>query len=93
MSSPGRRRSFRAGVGVLAARGDASYYHFLTDVLPRLALLEERTAVQRLYLPASLPFQRQLIELLGIAPERVIDSDQVATRPGRDARGSRSAGR
>ena len=64
-------------LGVLAARGDASYYHFLTDVLPRLALLEERTAVQRLYLPASLPFQRQLIELLGIAPERVIDSNQA----------------
>ncbi len=52
--------TFVAGrVGVLAARGDASYYHYLTDVLPRLALLEQRSDVQRLYVPASLPFQRR----------------------------------
>jgi capsular polysaccharide biosynthesis protein len=65
-------------VGVLAARGDVSYYHFLTDVLPRLAILEEQGATpEHLYLPASLGFQQQLIELLGIPAERVIDADRV----------------
>lgn len=65
-------------VGVLAARGDVSYYHFVCDVLPRLAILEERGAIpEHLYLPASLGFQQQLIELLGISTHRVIDSDRV----------------
>lgn len=65
-------------VGVLAARGDVSYYHFLTDVLPRLAILEEYGATpEHLYLPASLGFQRELIELLGISTDRVIDADRV----------------
>jgi capsular polysaccharide biosynthesis protein len=67
-----------ARVGVLAARGDVSYFHYLTDVLPRLALLEELEAdVDLLYLPASLWFQRQLLELLEISRERIIDADQV----------------
>ena len=46
-------------VGVLAARGDVAYYHFLVDVLPRLALLEAcppEVAPERLYVPSSLPF-------------------------------------
>ncbi len=70
--------TFIAGrVGVLAARGDASYYHYLTDVLPRLALLEQGPPVQWFYLPASQPFQRELIELLAIPGTRVIDSDRA----------------
>jgi capsular polysaccharide biosynthesis protein len=64
-------------LGVLAARGDVSYYHYLTDVLPRLQLLEEHGAPDRLYVPASLGHQRQLLELLGIGDERVLDADQV----------------
>jgi capsular polysaccharide biosynthesis protein len=67
-----------ARIGVLAARGDVSYFHYLTDVLPRLALLEELEAdVDLIYLPASLSFQRQLLELLGIPSERIIDADRV----------------
>jgi capsular polysaccharide biosynthesis protein len=70
-SQPGR-------VGVLAARGDASYYHYVTDVLPRLALLEELDNVpERLYVPSSLPFQHQLLELLGVRRDRIVDSDEV----------------
>ncbi len=65
-------------VGVLAARGDVSYYHFLTDVLPRLALLEELDlAPEQLYVPASLSFQQQLIDMLELGPERIIDSDRI----------------
>jgi hypothetical protein len=65
-------------IGVLAARGDVSYYHYLVDVLPRLALLEELDdPPEKLYVPASLPHQQQLLELLGIPPERIIDADKV----------------
>jgi capsular polysaccharide biosynthesis protein len=67
-------------VGVLAARGDVSYYHFLIDVLPRLAILERGgrvTAPDRLYMPATLSFQRELIAMMSISDERIIDSDQV----------------
>ena len=67
-------------VGVLAARGDVTYYHFLIDVLPRLAILEacsSEVAPDYLYVPTSLPFQRELLALLGIGGERIIDSDTV----------------
>jgi capsular polysaccharide biosynthesis protein len=64
-------------LGVLAARGDVSYYHYLTDVLPRLRVLEQAGAVERLYVPASLPHQRQLLELAGIPSEHVLDADEV----------------
>jgi capsular polysaccharide biosynthesis protein len=65
-------------VGVLAVRGDVSYYHYLVDVLPRLALLEELEVVpEKLYVPASLSHQQQVLELLGISSERVIDADVV----------------
>ena len=65
-------------VGVLAARGDVSYYHFMTDALPRLALLEQlKRPPEQLYVPASLPFQKQLIDILGIPHERLIDADRV----------------
>jgi hypothetical protein len=68
----------RGRVGVLTARGDVAYYHYLTDVLPRLQILEERDArSERLYLPASLPHQRQLIELLGIPAEQVVDANEI----------------
>lgn len=64
-------------VGVLAARGDVSYYHYLIDVLPRLRLLEALGTPERLYVPATLPHQRQLLELAGISSERVLDADRV----------------
>jgi capsular polysaccharide biosynthesis protein len=66
-------------LGVIACRGDMTYYHFIMDVLPRVALLEtaaESAAVDRLYVPAQLPFQRDLLTRLGYAPEHCVDSVQ-----------------
>jgi capsular polysaccharide biosynthesis protein len=57
-----------------------SYYHFLLDVLPRLGVLDQATAVgapDRWYVPASLGFQRELLEMIGMPPEAIIDSAQV----------------
>lgn len=67
-------------VGVLASRNDRVYYHFLMDVLPRLNVLEQCPDVElpdRWYVPANLPFQRQLLDLMGIVAEQRIDSSQV----------------
>lgn len=62
-------------LGVLAARGDANYYHFLHDVLPRIELVENSgfDAVDRWYVPATTRFQRELLELLGL--DAYVDAD------------------
>ena len=66
-------------LGVLASRGDANYYHFLHDVLPRIAVLEQSgvPAPDRWYVPQTTRFQRELLELWGIGADQVIDSDEV----------------
>lgn len=64
-------------VGVLAARGDWMYFHFLMDVLPRLELLSQAQGIARpdhWYVPQSSRFQRELMELLGIDRRRIIDA-------------------
>ena len=67
-------------VGVLATRGDVSYYHFLLDVLPRIALMDMPgvPAPDRWYVPLQQGFQREILELAGFLPAAdVIDSDLV----------------
>jgi hypothetical protein len=67
-------------LGVLATRGDHSNYHFLLDVLPRLALMETAgvPTPDRWYVPTQRSFQREILELAGFLPDaEVIDSDQV----------------
>jgi glycosyl transferase family 61 len=64
-------------LGLLAARGDGNYYHFLHDVLPRLGVLEqapEIAAPQRWYVPVQTPFQQQLLDLVGIPADARIDA-------------------
>jgi capsular polysaccharide biosynthesis protein len=67
-------------LGVLAARGDANYYHYLLDVIVRLGVLEQTPSVpppDRWYAAASgPPFQRQLLELAGIPAEAVVDAGE-----------------
>lgn len=65
-------------VGVLATRGDANYYHFLMDGLTRLGVLAQAPAIEapeHWYVPQRLPFQRQLLDLLDLAPGSRIDAD------------------
>jgi hypothetical protein len=67
-------------LGVLAGRGDLSYYHFLLDILPRLEAVERSgaPAPDRWYAPRQRGFQRQVLELAGILDEaEIIDSDLV----------------
>jgi capsular polysaccharide biosynthesis protein len=77
---PGEPHDVPGRLGVLASRGDSNHYHFLIDVLPRLGVLEQAPDVEmpeRWYVPATTPVQRQLLDLMGIAPEQRIDSVEV----------------
>jgi hypothetical protein len=67
-------------LGVLASRGDVNYYHFLVDVMPRLgvqALCPEIAPPERWYVPAQSRFQRELLDLFDVPPEKRIDSTRV----------------
>jgi Glycosyltransferase 61 len=67
-------------LGVLATRGDHSNYHFLLDVLPRLAIMDTPgvPVPERWYVPQQRSFQREILELAGFPPDAdVIDSDLV----------------
>ncbi|WP_110208503.1 glycosyltransferase family 61 protein [Nocardioides daejeonensis] len=67
-------------LGVLTARGDANYYHYLMDVVTKLGVLEQAPAIAaptRWY--ASVggpPFQRELLELAGLDLGCVIDAHE-----------------
>jgi Glycosyltransferase 61 len=67
-------------LGVLATRGDVSYYHFLLDVLPRLALMKTPGVPEpeRWYVPLGQRFQPEVLELAGfLSGAEVIDGDRV----------------
>jgi capsular polysaccharide biosynthesis protein len=65
-------------VGVLAYQGGAvNYYHFVTDVLPRVGVVEQCTDVEPpdlWYVPASTPDRVDLLDRMGIPADRRIDS-------------------
>lgn len=65
-------------LGVLAARGDVNYYHFLMDVITKIGVLEQAPSIpmpERWYASVTGPaFQRQLLELAGVPLDAVIDA-------------------
>jgi hypothetical protein len=77
---PGLPHEVSGRLGVLAGRGDHSYYHFLLDILPRLGLLDTPgvPAPDRWYAPLQHSFQREILELAGFLPGAdVIDADLI----------------
>ena len=67
-------------LGVLTARGDVNYYHFLMDVIGKLGVLEQAPSIappDRWYASVSgPPFQRELLELAGLDLDTVIDAHE-----------------
>ncbi len=64
-------------VGVLTTRGGDNYYHFLTDVLPRLELLRRAGACPDAYLVNRVTrFQRDMLDHLGLTADRCLGSDK-----------------
>ena len=60
-------------MGVLTTRGSGNYYHFLTDVLPRLELLRRAGARPDAYLvDRTTRFQRDLLDHLGLTADRCL---------------------
>lgn len=68
-------------LGVLAYQGGGvNYYHFVTDVLPRIAIAERCAGIEtpdRWYVPASTRDWARLLERMGITAGRWIDSAEV----------------
>jgi hypothetical protein len=65
-------------LGVLAGRGDLNYFHFLVEILPRLAFFEAPgvPTPEQWYVPLQHGFQREVLALAGFLPrEGVIDAD------------------
>ena len=64
-------------VGVLTTRGSENYYHFMTDVLPRLELLRRAGAEPDAFLVnRTTRFQRDLLDQLGLTADRCLGSDK-----------------
>lgn len=65
-------------LAVLATRGGSNnYYHFLLDVLPRLAVLEAclpDTKPDALYLPTATRYQQELLALTGLDAATVVET-------------------
>ena len=67
-------RSVAGSVAVLNTRGTDNYYHWLTDVLPRLELLRRAGAEPEAYLVnRSTRFQRDMLDHLGITADRCLE--------------------
>lgn len=64
-------------LGVLAARGDGNYYHFLLDVVPKLGVLEQAPQIappEQWYVPQATGFQRELLDLAGVPADARVDA-------------------
>ena len=65
-------------LGVLAARGDVNYYHYLMDVIVKIGVLEQTPSIpmpERWYASVSgPPFQREGLELAGIPADSIVDA-------------------
>ncbi len=69
--------SVSGSVSVLTTRGSENYYHFLTDVLPRLELLRRAGVDSDQFLVnRQTRFQRDLLDQLGITADRCLSTEK-----------------
>jgi hypothetical protein len=63
-------------VVVLTQPGSWNYYHWMTEILPKLAMLEEyNIKYDYLYLPCNSPYMRQTLDILGIDAALILQPD------------------
>lgn len=66
-------RRVKGCVATVACVMPYNYYHWLLEAIPRLALYERAgVSVDRYYAPFRFAFQRDLLALAGISPDRII---------------------
>jgi capsular polysaccharide biosynthesis protein len=62
-------------IGVVTTPSSGNYFHWIFDTLPRLLMLEESGFdIDRVVVPRRSRFQRESLDLLGLGPDRVIDT-------------------
>jgi hypothetical protein len=70
-----KKRTVFGRVAVLAQAGYTYYYHWLVEVLGRLALLEiNHVEYDYLYVPYSRPYMKETLELWGIDTSKIIEA-------------------
>lgn len=66
--------------GVVAAvtvDRQGEFFHWMCDVLPRIGLVEaSRTPIEKLYVQASMPYQKEALAVLGYDEARIINADE-----------------
>jgi len=72
-------KKFNCEVAILTASNHQIYWHWLFEVLPRLAMLRETCRKpEQVYVQSRHRFQRETLELLGtFSNETIIDCDQI----------------
>ncbi len=64
-----------ANIAVIAQFGHSYYFHYMLEILGRLALLEMHSiAYDYVYVPNYRPYMKESLELWGIDPSRIIDA-------------------
>lgn len=75
----GKPTYYDCNVAVLSTVGCNNYYHWMIDVLPRIAILEEAGVKDSIDLfvidYTGLPFQTESLQKAGILPEKIIRSN------------------
>lgn len=62
-------------VAVIAQSGYTYYYHWIAEVLGRLALLEMHGVdYDYLYVPTHVPYMRETLQLFGVDPSKIIEA-------------------
>jgi capsular polysaccharide biosynthesis protein len=62
-------------MAVIAQSGNSFYYHWIVEILGRLALLEQAgEEYDYLYVPTYRPFMKEALLLWGVSPDKIIDS-------------------
>jgi tetratricopeptide (TPR) repeat protein/capsular polysaccharide biosynthesis protein len=74
-------KSFKGSVAVLSGLSGNIYFHWMVDVLPRIELLRQNEIKLEeidwfLVNSYQLSFQRETLNLLGIPPEKILESDR-----------------
>jgi capsular polysaccharide biosynthesis protein len=68
-----KARRVRGRVLTLAASMGDNYYHWMTEIVPRIRLVEEELSrADHIVVQSALPFQRECLEAAGVPLDRVV---------------------
>lgn len=77
-------KKIKGSVAVIAQSGSGNYYHWMTEILPRVALLEqENISYDYIYVPElKYTFQKDSLYALGITTDQILEgNDETCIEP------------